>query len=86
MVSLAPRQLYPRERTPGTYWIGGRVGPRGGLDTVAKIKVSTPCRESNPDRPACSLVTILTELSRLHVIIMGVWEKHPVCYASEQWM
>jgi hypothetical protein len=26
----------PSERTPGTHWIGGWVGPRAGLDAVAK--------------------------------------------------
>jgi hypothetical protein len=29
----APATLYPGERTPGTHWIGGWVGPRAGLDT-----------------------------------------------------
>jgi hypothetical protein len=40
------------------------VGPRGGLDAVAKRK-SRLCRESNHDVPARSLVVIPTELSRL---------------------
>jgi hypothetical protein len=31
-------QLYPREGTPGTHWIGGWVGPRAGLDDVKKRK------------------------------------------------
>jgi len=26
----------PRERTRGTHWIGGWVGPRAGLDAVMK--------------------------------------------------
>jgi hypothetical protein len=39
-------------------------GPLAGLDDVTKIKV-LPCQKSNPDHPAHSLVTILTELSRL---------------------
>jgi hypothetical protein len=26
--------------TPGTHWIGGWVGPRGGLDDVEKSKIS----------------------------------------------
>jgi hypothetical protein len=40
------------------------VGPRVGLDAVAKRKKShcCPCRESNSGRPACSLISILTEL------------------------
>jgi hypothetical protein len=43
------------------------VGPRAGLDAVAKRKTLYPCRDSNPGRPVRSLVTILTELSRLLV-------------------
>jgi hypothetical protein len=31
----APATLYPGERTHGTYFTGGRVGPRAGLDTEA---------------------------------------------------
>jgi hypothetical protein len=45
------------------------VSPRAGLDAVAKRKISSHCRESNPDRPAPSLVTILIELSGL--ILLG---------------
>jgi hypothetical protein len=28
----------PRERVPGTRWIGGCVGPRAGLDNMEKWK------------------------------------------------
>jgi hypothetical protein len=41
------------------------VGPRAGLDAMTMRKISSPCRESNPSRPACSLVATLTQLSRL---------------------
>jgi hypothetical protein len=42
------------------------VGPRVGMEVVAERKKEfCPCRESNPGRPARSLVTILTELSQL---------------------
>jgi hypothetical protein len=51
-----PRPRFtPRERTPGTHWTGGWVGPRAGLDTKAKRKILCPCRGSNTDRPARSL-------------------------------
>jgi len=30
---LRPTLYTPRERAPGTYWIGGWVGVRAGLDT-----------------------------------------------------
>jgi hypothetical protein len=35
VVSTTPRPLYPRER-PGTYYTGGWVGPRAGLDVCEK--------------------------------------------------
>jgi hypothetical protein len=40
------------------------VGPRTGLDAVAKRKIKShyTCRELNPGRPARSIVTVLTEL------------------------
>jgi hypothetical protein len=44
------------------------VGFRDGLDAVVKRKISTLCRESNPRRPARSLVIMLTELSRRNVV------------------
>jgi hypothetical protein len=47
----APAALYPREKTPGTHWIGGWVGPRAGLNTGARRKILCPCRGSNLDRP-----------------------------------
>jgi hypothetical protein len=31
-----PGRFTPRERAPGTHWIGGWVGPRAGLDDVDK--------------------------------------------------
>jgi hypothetical protein len=38
----------PQGKIPGTHWIGGRVGPRAGLDTVSKRKISGSRREPNP--------------------------------------
>jgi hypothetical protein len=38
----------PRERAPGTRWIGVWMGPRAVLETVSKRKISSPRRESNP--------------------------------------
>jgi hypothetical protein len=34
------------------------VGPRAGLNAVAKRKILCPCREPNPGSPAHSLLTI----------------------------
>jgi len=33
-----PSRVTPRERAPGTHWIGGWVGPRTGLDAVGIAK------------------------------------------------
>jgi hypothetical protein len=57
------RPLYPWIKHPCTHWIGSRVGSRAGLDAVEKRNNPSPCGKSNPGCPACSLVTIRTELS-----------------------
>jgi hypothetical protein len=36
-----PGRFTPGERSPGTHWIGGSVGPRAGLDDVEKRKFLT---------------------------------------------
>jgi len=38
------------------------MGHRAGVDTAARRRYPTFCRELNPGRPARSLVTKLTEL------------------------
>jgi hypothetical protein len=43
-----PDCFTPRERAPGTHWIGGWVGPRAVLDTVVKRKIPSPHQELNP--------------------------------------
>jgi hypothetical protein len=53
------------EWSPGTLWIGSWVGPRGGLDAVAKKMNPCPRRVSNPGRATRRLVTTLAELPRL---------------------
>jgi len=32
----------PQEKDPGTYWIGGWVSPRAGLDAVVKKQFPAP--------------------------------------------
>jgi len=39
--------LIPGERAPGTHWIGGWVGHRGGLDTNKKRRILSSHWESN---------------------------------------
>jgi hypothetical protein len=46
-----PSRFTPRERAPGTHWIGDWVGPRTVLDAVVKRKVPSSRRESNPRTP-----------------------------------
>jgi hypothetical protein len=41
MVSFTPLPLYPRERAPGTHFMGGWVDPRAGLDDMEKWKFVT---------------------------------------------
>jgi len=48
VVNATPRPLYSRER-PGTYCIGGWVGPRAGVDGYGK---SRPHRNSIPGPPS----------------------------------
>jgi hypothetical protein len=43
----------------GTHWVGGWVGPIAGLDAVTKRGSPCPCQETNPGRPARSLVSLL---------------------------
>jgi hypothetical protein len=51
-----PCHFTPREKAPGTHWIGGWVGPRAGLDDLEKRKFLTlPGLELRPlSRPARS--------------------------------
>jgi hypothetical protein len=54
-----PGRFISRERTPGTHWIGGWVGPRAVLDAVVKRKIPSPRRELNPRTPIVQLVSQL---------------------------
>jgi len=49
--AVRPGSFTPWE-PPSTPCIGRWVGTRAGLDAVAKKKIPTFCRESNPHRPA----------------------------------
>jgi hypothetical protein len=51
VVSFTLRPLCPKERTPGTHWIGGWVGSRTVLETVVKRKFPSPLRESKTRTP-----------------------------------
>jgi hypothetical protein len=47
-VSFRSRPLYPRKRAPGIHGIGGWMGLRAGLDSVAKRNSPSPYWESTP--------------------------------------
>jgi hypothetical protein len=59
-----PFRFTPTERAPDIHWIGGRVGPRAGLDAVNR-KMSTLGIEHPPSSPLP--VAIPTEPCRLQV-------------------
>jgi hypothetical protein len=63
-----PSRFIPRERDPGTHWIGGWVGPRAGPDTVVKRKIPSPCRDSNPRPYSTQPSAILLSYSGLHLL------------------
>jgi hypothetical protein len=46
-----PSRFTPRERVPGNHWIGGWLGPRGGLDAMVK---KFPIPAGTPDHPVRS--------------------------------
>jgi len=61
-----PDHFIPGQRIPGTDWIGGWVGPRAGLNVVARRKYPSSCWKSNFGRPVRSLLFILlTDLQQL---------------------
>jgi len=60
----APAAL-PPEKELRCPLIGGRVGPRAGLKTVAKRKIACPYQEPNPSHPA-----------RFHERICEVQKRH----------
>jgi hypothetical protein len=41
----------PKERAPGTHWIGSWVGSRAVPDAVVKRKIPNPRRQLNPRTP-----------------------------------
>jgi hypothetical protein len=47
-----PGRCIPEERALGKHSTGGWVGPRVGLNAVEKRKISCPCWDLNPGRPA----------------------------------
>jgi hypothetical protein len=84
VVSVTPRPRFsPWERTLGTHWTGGWVGPRAGLDTEARGNILWRCRWSNPDRPVVHSVVRhytdwATRLTKFYsrYANWGSWQSH----------
>jgi hypothetical protein len=60
----SPGRFTPGERTPGNLWVGGWLGPRGGLHVVPKRKILIIAPEGK-GTPVVQLVSILTDLLQL---------------------
>jgi hypothetical protein len=52
VVSFTSRPLYFKERTTGTHWIGGLIGPRASLDIAEYRKSLSLASYRTPGRPA----------------------------------
>jgi hypothetical protein len=74
----------PRGRASGTHWIGGRVGPRDGLDAVMKRKIVSPCRDSN--HRSLSYDSLISTLNVLRTIIITLTYSIPTGPVSFVWI
>jgi hypothetical protein len=61
VINFTAQPIYPRKK-PGTYYIGGFLGTRAGLNAVEKRRSLTPAEKRTP---AVQTVTKLTELPRV---------------------
>jgi len=73
-----PQPLYPRGKSP-RYPSVRRLGGAQSRSGRGEEKNLCLCRDSNPGRPACCSVTIVTQLSRLHM------EHIPGCFVLRYW-
>jgi hypothetical protein len=53
------------DKAPSTYWIGGWVGPRAGLDALEKREISSPAGDPTATVQTITRLYIQTELCRL---------------------
>jgi hypothetical protein len=63
LVALLPGKEPLVSRNPSTHWIEGWVGPRAGVDEVARKKNPSPSQESNP-APSAHCLGISGELGQ----------------------
>jgi hypothetical protein len=86
VVSITSRPHYPRERVPGTHWIGGWVVPRAVLEAVVKRKFPRPRRKSNPRTPIVQLVAQrYTDWAIPAPIYMQVLKKHATVWYARHY-
>ena len=64
-LTSCPSHFIPRARAPDTHSVGGWLGIRVSLDVLEKRKILTPAWNLSLDHSFCTLVTVLTKLSRL---------------------
>jgi hypothetical protein len=69
-----PGHFTPRESAPGTYWIGGWVGPITVLDAVEKRKIPSPHPESNPR------TLIVQPIAQFEIKVVDINEIYIFCH------
>jgi hypothetical protein len=81
VVSFTLQPLYPRERAPGTHWIGAWVGPRAVLDAgvnyskrnnVKDGMLLPDCKAFTNYRKCCQIFTLLLLLLLLLLVVVVV--------------
>jgi hypothetical protein len=88
-VTHRPRSS-PGERTPGTHFTGGWVGPRAGLDAEARGKILSPLPEiepRSPGRPARSQTLYWLSYSghRSNESEVSIGITHRLTYQQTDW-
>jgi hypothetical protein len=69
-----PDHFTPREKAPGTHWIGGWVGPKTVLDAVVKRKIPSSRRESKSRSPTVQPVNLALYRLSYHSSCYYVWK------------
>jgi hypothetical protein len=72
-----PGRFTPRERAPGTHWLGDWVGCRAGLQSVVRRKILSLCRDWNPQLSNPLAQRCTTDLSQLRSSIVF---QYILCY------
>jgi hypothetical protein len=78
-LATRPGRFTPRERSPGTHWIGGWVVSRAVLDAVVKRRIPSPRRESNPRTTIVQPVAQRYTDWAITVVPLRLWDRYFVC-------